>query len=348
MAIDFSPINASLINVMSLPFSAWPITMAGWWRRTNASISIIMSFHNQTDPPSFNGININMDSSGHANLSVDNSGTIDDLATTATSGLGWHHVTGVFSSNTSRTVYLDGANSVQSTVNVSFPSGLDRVALGRYYNYGLSTGYCAEVGVWNVELNTSEIAALGKGVSPLLIRPENLLFYSPLIKTAAQYDLVRGFTYSVDANAPTDAPTHPPVIQYKSPQVVVYSPILPDIGGNAYGEESPTNGETPVGWSTWSDGAGGSPNIAGDPKWGQLVLESGEEARSPVLQYANFDSREYTINRDLYGTGSGSVIIEIRGSTTQFSQDDVSPSWTTYSGATTQSWQYVQVRLRRA
>ncbi len=34
---------------------------------------------------------------------------------------------------------------------------------------------------WNVALTDAEVAALASGVSPLLVRPENLVRYRPLI-----------------------------------------------------------------------------------------------------------------------------------------------------------------------
>ena len=40
----------------------------------------------------------------------------------------------------------------------------------------------AEVGVWNVALTAAEIASLAKGMTPDKIRPQNLVFYAPLVR----------------------------------------------------------------------------------------------------------------------------------------------------------------------
>lgn len=40
----------------------------------------------------------------------------------------------------------------------------------------------------------------------------------------------------------------------------------------AFGEQNPTLGETAVSWQPWSDGAGGVPDIDGDPDWEKLNL----------------------------------------------------------------------------
>lgn len=115
-------------------------------------------------------------------------------------------------------------------------------------------------------------------------------------------------------------------------------------GSFAFGAQSPTNGETPVSYQTFDNGSGSLPTIVGDADWGQLSLNSGQEARSRVYEYPDAKLRQYTINRDVYGTGSGSVTFYIRGSTTAFAQDDNTVTWNTYSGPTKQSWQYVQIR----
>lgn len=50
-------------------------------------------------------------------------------------------------------------------------------------------------------LNTSEIAALAKGLSPLLIRPTSLVFYLPLVRDADR-DVVGGLALTA-FNVPT-------------------------------------------------------------------------------------------------------------------------------------------------
>lgn len=95
----------------------------------------------------------------------------------------WSHACGVFTSTTSRTVYLNGANSATDTTSIT-PAGLDRTTVGmrdRATPTSMS-GSIAEAAIWNVALDASEIAALAKGFSPRLIRPASLVFYAPLTR----------------------------------------------------------------------------------------------------------------------------------------------------------------------
>ena len=123
---------------------------------------------------------------------------------------------------------------------------------------------------------------------------------------------------------------------------LLYDPVKGALG---FGVQTPTNSEVPVSYQTFTNGAGAVPSISGDADWGKLSLPVGAEGRSKVYDFGDSNSRQYTINRDVYGTGSGAVTIQIRGSTTAFNQDDSSPSWTTYTTPTVQSWRYVQVRV---
>lgn len=95
----------------------------------------------------------------------------------------WHTATAVAVDASDRTVYLDGANGGTSAISVT-PAGLDSMAIGRLER-ATPTNFCngtiAEVAIWNAALNASEVAALAKGFSPRLIRPQSLVCYVPLL-----------------------------------------------------------------------------------------------------------------------------------------------------------------------
>jgi hypothetical protein len=120
---------------------------------------------------------------------------------------------------------------------------------------------------------------------------------------------------------------------------------LPSSGGLAFGEEDPTQGEVGSPWTQWSDGSGGLPTITGDEDWGLLSLETSEEGRGAVYDFGDGVERTYVLTLNRYGSGSGAPVIQVRGQGTTFNQDDVSPSWETYSVPVAKTWRYVQVRI---
>ena len=128
----------------------------------------------------------NAPNSSIARAATSNNTTAAAANTTALFNLNnWNHVAGVFSSSASRTVYLNGGNSVTNTTSLAInASNTVRIAaaqtatsIGNYSN-----GYIAEVGLWNVALTAEEIASLAKGMTPDKIRPQSLVFYAPLVR----------------------------------------------------------------------------------------------------------------------------------------------------------------------
>jgi hypothetical protein len=43
-------------------------------------------------------------------------------------------------------------------------------------------GQIAEVGIWNAALTAAEVASLAKGMTCDKVRPQNLVFYAPLVR----------------------------------------------------------------------------------------------------------------------------------------------------------------------
>lgn len=134
----------------------------------------------------------------------------------------WHHACAVFATASSRFAYLDAGGKVENTVTVT-PSGLNRTAIGAARDSSPGSycdGMIAEVGIWNVALDDAEIAALAKGVSPLLIRPQNLVTYVPLVRDADE-DIVGGLSFTAGGTPTISA--HPRIIM-PSAQIIPFPP----------------------------------------------------------------------------------------------------------------------------
>jgi len=100
----------------------------------------------------------------------------------------WNHGAGVFSSDTSKTCYLNGeatADTVTSTADAT-GTAFTALGIGRSHTTGANTrfwsGRIAEVGIWTAALAAEEILSLSRGMSPDMVRPSSLVFYAPLIR----------------------------------------------------------------------------------------------------------------------------------------------------------------------
>lgn len=108
----------------------------------------------------------------------------------------------------------------------------------------------------------------------------------------------------------------------------------------AFGEENPTEGEIPISWQTW-DGTG---IITGDTDWGKLALDDSEYEYSQVYDHGEVIERQYTITRNVYGTGQGTSTLYYRGSVDLFGVADELPEWTQYTGTFLETYRYVQIK----
>jgi hypothetical protein len=108
----------------------------------------------------------------------------------------WTHGLGQFSSNASRTVYANGTAGNTQTTSRGI-SGHNNLNIGALWTTTLGsylTGKAAEVALWDVALNTDEIASLSKGFKPFRIRPQSLRYYIPLVRDIQDVRTAVGLT----------------------------------------------------------------------------------------------------------------------------------------------------------
>lgn len=99
----------------------------------------------------------------------------------------WYSGVFVGISATSRLVYLNGGNVVTDTISVSLINRADRIWFGTYHGgtAGNVDGLITWPAQWNAALTASEAQAYHNGVSPLLIRHDNLVGFWPMNETGS-------------------------------------------------------------------------------------------------------------------------------------------------------------------
>jgi hypothetical protein len=154
----------------------------------------------------------------------------------------------VFASTTDRRIYLNGANKGTNATNIAAPI-VTNTAIGAYkyttIYYDDFDGYLAEAAMWIVALTDDDAVVLAAGYSPLLVRPEALAAYWPIIgRTNPEIDLVGGIGLTVTGATVAD---HPRVL-YPSNQILrvkgasaapatgkAYWPLIHQMRGGARG-----------------------------------------------------------------------------------------------------------------
>ena len=121
--------------------------------------------------------------------------------TTLTTGVEYH-MAGVYDGSNIR-IYLNGVeeNSASKTGNMPNTTAPVRIGAGSG-GAGTEQPFDGDIGhcpIWGAGLSAGEMQSLAKGVSPLNIRPSNLLFYAPLNGQTPEYDVIGGLDLSFES-----------------------------------------------------------------------------------------------------------------------------------------------------
>ena len=189
----------TLKRTASVPVTGAPLTMACWFRSDDQAINQnLMSLGNSLTSDNFflldirGAVSDNLRAISESTLAI----AISTSAGAYTANQ-WDHAAGVFASTTSCVAYLNGVAATADTTAVT-PVGINQVGLGvlfRNTDADYLSGRLAEAAIWNAALDAAEVAALAKGISPLLIRPQSLIAYWPLLgNDSPELDRKNGFT----------------------------------------------------------------------------------------------------------------------------------------------------------
>jgi hypothetical protein len=187
MAYDFVRASSQYLTA-SNAVASFPFTFACWInlkttnvsqgiisvRNTSGNENLLMSFNGTTSPvrlPQL--ILINSANSFGGNVSSFNA---------AVSANTWYHVAcSAEAVAGGLKTYRDGAAG--TTGAVGFTGTVNTTIIGAINtNSEHANALIAEVGIWNAALTAAEIASLAKGMTCDKARPQNLVFYAPLVR----------------------------------------------------------------------------------------------------------------------------------------------------------------------
>lgn len=106
------------------------------------------------------------------------------ISTTAYTADNWHHICGVFTSSTSRTIYIDGGSSSENTDSQDVNFALfDQILIGTYRTVTAAyfSGKIACCSIWDTDLSEAQVISLAAGASPVDTASDNLVDFWPLV-----------------------------------------------------------------------------------------------------------------------------------------------------------------------
>jgi hypothetical protein len=192
MAYDFNG-TADYIEGSNIPAIDVPVTLSCWFNSdTNNAAKILLAVaagsivSGTTLSP---GLSLRLTATTanvQAATSSGNGSNVSTSGNTYATGV-WNHAAARFASTSSRIVYLNGVKATEQSTNRAVAGTLVNVLIGRgsggtYLPSGPFNGRLAELGIWNVALDDDEIISLSKGIKPIYVRPQSLLYYVALVR----------------------------------------------------------------------------------------------------------------------------------------------------------------------
>jgi len=212
------PATSDALYINQAVLTVLPITMAAWFYATNltARHTIIAIEDKDTGDNRVLRLTANGAVAGDPLQAIHRGSTTFGIASSSSAYTEntWQHAVGVFAAANSRQIYLNGGNSGTDATGVGTITPLNRTIVGAWgFTAGSFTnvmnGYIADISIWNVALTNAEVTILAKGFSPLLVRPQSLVFYIPLIRDNDK-DLIGGL--SMTMNGSPGIVSHPRVL----------------------------------------------------------------------------------------------------------------------------------------
>ena len=215
-----------------------PLTMACWakWDATGQATIMMRIGDNAATTGLLNSFGLRKNASDIVIASTANTTTTGaSSASSAIVANTWYHCAGVYTSATSRQLYINGAAQTANPTSLT-PSGLDDTKIGAAtYTSGVITymnGQIADAGIWNVVLTAAEIESLSKGIPPSFIRPESLVAYWPLYGRASpEIDIHNRYEMTLTGTSAADHPRiYMPTTTYYPYSVPVVNYFKPPSG----------------------------------------------------------------------------------------------------------------------
>lgn len=204
MALLFNDASSQYFYTSTVPVTSVPFSISFWFYPDDVSISYgTVGFFNTGDDNQYATINVAGAVAGDPLRGFYRNGaslsTFD--ASTGVSVNTWQHACAVFTSSTSRTIYINGGSAGSDTTSVAFPT-FNNFCIGawrRTSTTSFMSGRLDDIGVYDVALTATDVLTLSKGYSPLMVRPESLLTYVPLNYTTP-VDLTGGASFTASGS----------------------------------------------------------------------------------------------------------------------------------------------------
>ena len=191
------------LTTASSPISGYAFSAFAWYKPVVQAYATngrtVTSIANSASGAEFFGIGLA--NSGALQLVARNTTYYTNSTTNLATAGEWNALGGAYTSDSSRVGYIwrPGDTSIDATTgaisSVAYPAGIDRLGIGAFVDSSPNQecyGDVQHVAWWNVALTQAEFEMLMIGkLSPLRVRPQNLVFYAPYLgRNSPEIDII--------------------------------------------------------------------------------------------------------------------------------------------------------------
>ena len=187
MAYKFATASSQYLELAAAPVTAVPLSISLWFNTAN--VSNVDSLFTIQDGNGNDQFLLYYGGNDFVVMTIQGSTLVS--AARAITGLTnqWVHVCGVYSAINNRQAWVNGVSggaNINTGTATPNAANIDTVRVNvRYYGGSLGSygnANIAEIAVYNTALVEAEIVMLSKGFSASLVKPQNLVYYAPLIR----------------------------------------------------------------------------------------------------------------------------------------------------------------------
>lgn len=209
--------SSNKLTLAAAPASASPLSFGCWFNSSDSANSqTLMELYNPTFTVSYlRLVAAGAVAGGPIRFACSGSGgtpaQVNADTSTGYSVNTWTHALAVWISNSSRKAYINGG-SVGSNASTRTLNAPNNTILGQLPDGTASlAGMLAEAAIWNIDLSADDAKALGDGASPLIVRPDKLVAYWPILgRYSPEIDLLNA-AHNLTVTGATAGNDHPPM-----------------------------------------------------------------------------------------------------------------------------------------
>lgn len=155
------------LQATSVPVTGYPFSVSAWVKTSSSSAQTVWALCKSTSTTSYQ--ELSFAASGFPRVISTNPTAAAGTSAVAFHNGNWHHLVAVFTSATSRTLYVNNVSRATNATSVTYDTGTNQMVIGRRCGSSPAehfNGRIDEVSVWSTALSVAQVSTLYNSGKP--------------------------------------------------------------------------------------------------------------------------------------------------------------------------------------